>query len=118
MTISEAKAKCRALGFSLRKKDGEYRLNLVSGTEATAYYTNDLDDAVGTALAEHNRKLMSDPHGVFFGWIALALGKADSITLGNVEFHRFGEGLGFSIPTAQWDIPALSKALAAHIEVL
>jgi hypothetical protein len=28
----------------------EYRVNSVNGNEDTAYYTDDLDDAVGTAL--------------------------------------------------------------------
>lgn len=114
MTISEAKAKCRALGFSLRKKDGEYRLNLVGGTEATAYYTNDLDDAVGTATMENARRVASNPHLVFWCWIEKALGTKDSVTLGNIEFFRSitGDGIAYSIPSSQWDIPALSAALA------
>lgn len=30
---------------------GEYRVNFYNGTEATAYYTDDLDDALTTGLA-------------------------------------------------------------------
>jgi hypothetical protein len=53
MNFSEAKALVRPLGFTLTKRDGEYRLAPIHGTpasrEAGAYYTNDLEDAVGTA---------------------------------------------------------------------
>lgn len=33
----------------------EYRVNFRGGSEATAYYTNDADDALGTARAMHKR---------------------------------------------------------------
>jgi hypothetical protein len=53
MTIKEAKARIRPLGLVLRNdiEAGEYRVNYRGGREATAYYTNDLDDAVNTAQA-------------------------------------------------------------------
>lgn len=55
MTLQDAKLAVRGLGFSLTKRDGEYRLAPYAGSpaerEAKAYYTNDLDDAIGTALA-------------------------------------------------------------------
>ena len=53
----------RALGCtaSYRNEGKEYRVNLPSpkGTEATAYYTNDADDAIATArhMAENNPTL-------------------------------------------------------------
>lgn len=59
MTFKEAQATCRAFGHTLtRRPDGEYRLNVRGGTEATAYYTTDLDDACGTARmeAQHARR--------------------------------------------------------------
>ena len=34
-------------------EDGEYRVPGPDGTEAQAYYTDDRDDAVGTAKAMH-----------------------------------------------------------------
>lgn len=37
------------VGCTLRKKGGEYRVNYFGGKEGTAYYTNDLSDAVETA---------------------------------------------------------------------
>jgi len=37
-----------AEGMSLRHNDGEYRVNFRNGTEDSAYYTNDLQDAVDT----------------------------------------------------------------------
>lgn len=40
----------RALGLTCtRTAYGEYRINLRKGTEATAYYTDDADDALATA---------------------------------------------------------------------
>lgn len=78
MTLQDAKRIVRDLGFSLTRKDGEYRLAPLplkgavgpyAGTpaegrrplspaerEAKAYYTPDMDDALGTAwdLAAHN----------------------------------------------------------------
>ena len=36
--------------MTLRKHDREYRVNFVGGSEATAYYTNDLEDAFATAI--------------------------------------------------------------------
>lgn len=60
MTLQDAKRIVRDLGFSLTRKDGEYRLAPYAGTpaerEAKAYYTPDMDDALGTAwaLAAHN----------------------------------------------------------------
>lgn len=49
MTMKQAAAAVRSLGFVLTKRDGEYRLNKRGGCEATAYYTEDLEDAVSTA---------------------------------------------------------------------
>lgn len=49
MTQKHAAAQLRALGMTLRKEEGEYRVNFRGGSEATAYYTNDLEDAVYTA---------------------------------------------------------------------
>lgn len=39
-----------SIGMTVRVRDGEYRVNFKYGQEATAYYTNDRDDARGTAL--------------------------------------------------------------------
>ena len=53
MTMQNAKDECRDLGMTIRYNVGcdEYRVNFKGGTEATAYYTNDRDDAVLTARA-------------------------------------------------------------------
>lgn len=50
MTLQTAKTIAKTNGCSLRHKDGEYRVNLIGGIEATAYYTNDRVDAVMTAI--------------------------------------------------------------------
>jgi len=51
MTIAEAKAILRPLGVTLRHTVGEFRVNLAGGKEATAYYTDDINDAVATGRA-------------------------------------------------------------------
>ena len=56
MTIREAQAIARENGYTLRKRDGEYRVNRTGGEEATANYTDCLDDAVSTLLFEVKRE--------------------------------------------------------------
>ena len=51
MTIAQARTLAKENGYTLRKKDGEYRINEIGGDEATAYYTDDIEDATGTILA-------------------------------------------------------------------
>lgn len=51
MTLATARSILRNLGITLAKRDGEYRVNFTNGLEATAYYTDDIDDAVGTGRA-------------------------------------------------------------------
>ena len=51
MTLHEAKSIARHLGLTLRQvRSGDYRVNFRDGNETTAYYTNDLEDAVNTAV--------------------------------------------------------------------
>jgi hypothetical protein len=50
MTLQEAKSIARHLGLTLRLlRSGDYRVNFRDGDETTAYYTDDLEDAVNTA---------------------------------------------------------------------
>lgn len=52
MTLAAAKAVVNAHGCKLRRTAaGDYRVNIAGGTEATAYYTDDLADAVETAAS-------------------------------------------------------------------
>jgi hypothetical protein len=54
MTFNEARIIIRELGMTIsRRPDGEYRVNYRGACEPTAYYTQDLDDAVGTAKEMH-----------------------------------------------------------------
>lgn len=48
-----AKAELATIGITLtwREFAKEYRVNFQGGQEATAYYTPDLDDAIGTGKA-------------------------------------------------------------------
>ena len=51
VTLQEAKSIARHLGLTLRKvRSSEYRVNFRDGNETTAYYTNDLEDAVKAAI--------------------------------------------------------------------
>lgn len=49
--FEEAKAELRRFGMTLTIALGEYCVNYEGGTEATAYYTTDLDDALTTGRA-------------------------------------------------------------------
>ena len=51
MTLQEAKSIARRLGLTLRQvRSGDYRVNFRDGNETTAYYTDNLEDAVKTAV--------------------------------------------------------------------
>ena len=51
MTLQEAKSIARHLGLTLRKvRSGDYRVNFRDGDENTVHYTDDLEDAVNTAV--------------------------------------------------------------------
>jgi L-ribulose-5-phosphate 3-epimerase UlaE len=51
MTLQEAKSIARHLGLTLRQvRSGTYRVNFRDGNETTAYYTDNLEDAVKTAV--------------------------------------------------------------------
>lgn len=41
--------------INIRSQDGEYRVPGPARTEAQAYYTDDRNDAIGTAIAEYKR---------------------------------------------------------------
>ena len=51
MTLQEAKSIARRLGLTLRKvRSGDYRVNFRDENETTAYYTDNLEDAVNTVV--------------------------------------------------------------------
>src|SRR5215471_6262621 len=51
MTLQEAKSIARHLGLTLRRvRSGDYRVNFRDGNETTACYTDNLEDAVNTAV--------------------------------------------------------------------
>jgi hypothetical protein len=68
MTLQEAKSIARHLGLTLRQvRSGDYRVNFRDGNETTAYYTNDLEDAVNTAVEMVRKRELSawpkpEPH--------------------------------------------------------
>jgi hypothetical protein len=51
MTLQKAKSIARHLGLTLREVcSGDYRVNFRDGNETTAYYTDNLEDAVISAV--------------------------------------------------------------------
>ena len=59
MTLQEAKSIARHLGLTLRKlHSGEYRVNFRDGNETTAYYPDNLEDAVNTAVEMARRRVV------------------------------------------------------------
>jgi hypothetical protein len=68
MKLQEAKSIARHLGLTLREVcSGDYRVNFRDGNEMTAYYTDDLEDAVKTAVEMARKRELSawpkpDPH--------------------------------------------------------
>lgn len=48
MTDKKMTTYMRSLGLTMRKRDGEYRVNIAGAGEGTAYYTDDRDDALDT----------------------------------------------------------------------
>jgi len=65
MTLQQAKSIARHLGLTLRKvRSGDYRVNFRDGNEMTAYYTDNLEDAVNTAVEmARKRALRAGPPG-------------------------------------------------------
>jgi hypothetical protein len=67
MTLQEAKSIARHLGLTLRQvRSGDYRVNFRDGSETTAYYTDNLEDAVNTVV-EMARKRALDHHRTELG---------------------------------------------------
>jgi hypothetical protein len=64
MTLQEAKSIARHLGLTLRQvRSGDYRVNFRDGSETTAYYTDNLEDAVNTAVEmARKRALRAEPY--------------------------------------------------------
>lgn len=57
MPFKEAQKWATSQGLVLKKnEDGEYVINFKGGKEATAYYTDDLADAIGTGEAMCKQK--------------------------------------------------------------
>ena len=60
MTLQQAKSIARHLGLTLRiVRSGAYRVNFRDGNETTAYYTDNLDDAVNTAMEMARKRALS-----------------------------------------------------------
>ena len=62
MTHQEAKSIARQLGLTLSKvRSGNYRVNFRDGNETTAYYTDNLEDAVNTAVEMARNRALCEP---------------------------------------------------------
>ena len=59
MTLQKAKSIARHLGLTPRQlRSGNYRVNFRDGNETTAYYTDNLEDAVNTAVEMTRRRAL------------------------------------------------------------
>ena len=62
MTLQQAKSIARHLGLTLRKvRSGDYRVNFRDGNEMTAYYTDNLEDAVNTVVEKARKRGLAHP---------------------------------------------------------
>jgi len=60
MTRQQAKSIARHLRLTLRMvSSGDYRVNFRDGNETTAYYTDNLEDAVKTAIEMARRRVVT-----------------------------------------------------------
>ena len=60
MTHQEAKLIARHLGLTLRKvRSGDYRVNFLDADESTAYYTENLEDAINAAVEMARKHTLS-----------------------------------------------------------
>jgi hypothetical protein len=66
MMLQQAKSIARHLGLTLRQlRSGYYRVNFRDGNEMTAYYTDNLEDAVNTVVEmARKRALRAAPDAV------------------------------------------------------
>lgn len=51
LSLTNVRRRLARVGITIGKRDDEYRVNFRGGREATAYYTNDIEDALGTGIA-------------------------------------------------------------------
>jgi hypothetical protein len=61
ITLQKAKSIARHLGVTLRKvRSGDYRVNFREGNETTAYYTDNLEDAINAAVEMARKRNTAD----------------------------------------------------------
>ena len=61
MTLQEAKSIARHLGLTLRKvRSGDYRVNFPDADDSTAYYTDNLEDAINAAVEMAQSHMSAD----------------------------------------------------------
>jgi hypothetical protein len=61
ITLQKAKSIARHLGITLRKvRSGDYRVNFREGNETTAYYTDNLEDAINAAVEMARKRNTAD----------------------------------------------------------
>jgi hypothetical protein len=60
VTHQEAKLIARHLGLTLRKvRSGDYRVNFLDADDSTAYYTENLEDAINAAVEMARKRGLS-----------------------------------------------------------
>lgn len=141
MTLKEAQAIAKANRFTIRHNhwDREYRVNLIGGTEETAYYTNDRDDAVETGKLMVAMKLVNemrtavdvtvkafesadDSHNVTAMIVererlAAMCGPIAQATPIESHYHHPAEALYREVSQALWDMDILIRSDRTRTEV-
>lgn len=63
MNLKDVKKQLSAIGVTIKTIEGtEYRINFKGGSEASAYYTDDLEDALITGKVMAERQEINDKH--------------------------------------------------------
>lgn len=122
LTIAEVKRQLSPKNITVSSRyvhdlQREYRVNFVGGTEATAYYTEDLDDALETGMsmaAGHAGTILSTAvfkvqHAVMIG------GKVDVACV--TEYVRLTKGLSMdrAVPLIAADVAARCKTHISNV---
>lgn len=83
----------RQWGITLTRREGEYRVNFKGGPERTAYYTNDLEDAIQTGRAMSREGLRNPTYKRYGGREGSA--EFRPMTLEEAKLLSYGQHIWF-----------------------
>ena len=88
-TFERAQLYLRQWNITLTRREGEYRVNFKGGAEATAYYTNDLEDAIQTGRTMSRQGQRNPMYKKYSG--RRGSGEFRPMTLEEGKMLRYGE---------------------------